>query len=138
MPPPKKVLISNSVWLPTCDAGRLTSVRVPLSPPKNAPQRHMFCTVMLRCESRAGLGDPVEPVVKMTSAPSFSERVDRRCSRAAVSAGDSAMESATRRQAGSAMDAKDCVPGIEMSESTVMKCWMTGHCAARFARVPEN
>ena len=23
----------------------------------------MFCTVMLRCESRAGLGEPVEPVV---------------------------------------------------------------------------
>jgi hypothetical protein len=32
----------------------------------------MFCTVMLRCESRAGLGEPVEPVVKMTSAPSSS------------------------------------------------------------------
>ena len=28
---------------------------------------------MLRCESRAGLGDPVDPVVKMTSAPSEGE-----------------------------------------------------------------
>ena len=54
----------------------MTRVRAPLSPPKKAPHMHMFCTVMLRCESRAGLGEPVEPVVKMTSAPSFSVTVE--------------------------------------------------------------
>ena len=75
MPPPKKVLIIVSVCPPTWDGGRLTRVRVPLSPPKRLPHMHMFCTVMLRCESRAGLGEPVEPVVKMTSAPSSAVRV---------------------------------------------------------------
>jgi len=34
-------------------------------------RRHMFWHRIPRCESSAGLGDPVEPVVKMTCAPSL-------------------------------------------------------------------
>ena len=64
---------------------------------------HMFCTVMLRCESRAGLGEPVEPVVKMTSAPSFSVRPIP--ARAAESAAVSGFVSAAVRPAGPAIDA---------------------------------
>ncbi len=73
VPPPKRVPMSNSVWPPTWDAGKLTSTRAPRSESKNAALRHMHWQVMLRCESRAGLGDPVDPVVKMTSAPSEGE-----------------------------------------------------------------
>ena len=123
MPPPNRVLINASVCPPTCDAGRLTSVRVPRSPPKKAPQIHMFCTVMLRCESSAGLGDPVEPVVNITSAPSSSLTPQSIPSSAPVPA------SAKARSAGSAIDANERVPGTSSSESIAMECSIQLHCA---------
>ena len=66
---------------------------------------HMFCTVMLRCESRAGLGEPVEPVVKMISAPSSPVRSQVIAGRAAGSAVVSELAFFTERNAGSAIDA---------------------------------
>src|ERR1039458_1383060 len=56
---------------PTCEAGRLHSTLCSGPKPK-AAARHRFWQAMPRCESSAGLGEPVEPVVKITCAPSCS------------------------------------------------------------------
>ena len=73
-PPSKMVPISSSVWQPTWLGGKFTSVTRSLSEPlSNVWLRHIAWQEMLRCESSAGLGDPVEPVVKITSAPSSGD-----------------------------------------------------------------
>ncbi len=120
VPPPKSVLISCLRLASDVRGGRLTRMREPLSPPKNAPQIHMFCTVILRCESSAGLGEPVEPVVKMTSAPSS----------AAMWTPASRLHPVAcifRSLAASTIEAKDRVPEIATSDSTAMKCLTQSH-----------
>ena len=85
-----------------------------------APLMHMFWMVMLRCDSSAGFGDPVEPVVKITSAPSSGVIAAVAFSIAA----DAVLSvfSAARR-AGSVISDKARVPGIASVE-TANRCSM--------------
>jgi len=88
-----------------------------VSAKKGAAQAHVLHRdVAVR--SRAGLGEPVEPVVKMTSAPSFSVGAEAIAARASESAGVSRFAFVS---AGAAIDVNDCVPGIGSSESTAME-----------------